>query len=249
MATIEENVQTWQRYDWKDSGSEWSEPWGSTADLWFHTLLPRIYRYLPTGTLLEIAPGHGRITEFLLPLCQSYVGVDVTPRCVEACQERFVGVEHASFQGGDGRSLGGVPDAAVDFAFSWDSLVHAEPEVLRSYAFELARTLRPGGHAFLHHSNFGQFLDLGSGEHVIENRHWRDGRMTAQQMRGFCGEAGLVCRSQELTQWIDDHLIDCISVVYRPREPHELAMQTKLAVHPDFGAECRSAARLRQLYS
>ena len=50
-----------------------------------------------------------------------------------------------------------VADRSVDFAFSFDSLVHADAEVLDAYAAELARTLAPDGVAFIHHSNLGAY--------------------------------------------------------------------------------------------
>ena len=50
-----------------------------------------------------------------------------------------------------------VGDAAVDFAFSFDSLVHVEAETLADYLAELARVLVPDGVGFLHHSNFGTY--------------------------------------------------------------------------------------------
>jgi hypothetical protein len=46
---------------------------------------------------------------------------------------------------------------SVDFAFSFDSLVHAEADVIQAYVEQLASILRPGGAAFIHHSNLGQY--------------------------------------------------------------------------------------------
>ena len=54
-------------------------------------------------------------------------------------------------------SLPMVEDQSIDFAFSFDSLVHVESDVLMGYLAELARTLKPEGVAFLHHSNYGSY--------------------------------------------------------------------------------------------
>ena len=43
-------------------------------------------------------------------------------------------------------------DASIDFAFSFDSLVHAEANILESYISELARVLKANAIAFIHHS-------------------------------------------------------------------------------------------------
>jgi hypothetical protein len=65
-----------------------------------------------------------------------------------------------------------IENGSIDFAFSFDSLVHAESDVMSSYAHELARVLKPGGVAFLHHSN----LDAVRRRSVLyEVRRARDG--------------------------------------------------------------------------
>src|SRR5687768_4980448 len=96
-------------------------------------LYPRVRQFLPAATILEIAPGHGRWTQYLLPLCERLIGVDVAANCVAACRERFAGDAHAEFHKNDGMSLPMVPDGKVDFAFSFDSLVHCERDVMQSY--------------------------------------------------------------------------------------------------------------------
>ena len=162
MPSIDANRNSWDKA-WGHDGDEWSQSWGSTESMWRGSIMPRIGRFLPAHSVLEIAPGRGRISEYLLPQCQQYVGVDLAAACVEACKTRFADVAHARFATTDGLTLTGVDDASVDFAFTWDSLVHADAEVLRSYLSELARVLRPGGAAFVHHSNLLAFVDEATG--------------------------------------------------------------------------------------
>jgi hypothetical protein len=50
-----------------------------------------------------------------------------------------------------------VGDGSIDFAFSFDSLVHVEADALASYVAGLARVLTEKGVAFLHHSNYGAY--------------------------------------------------------------------------------------------
>ncbi len=50
-----------------------------------------------------------------------------------------------------------VADGSIDFVFSFDSLVHAEEDVIRSYLDQLGQKLRPDGVGFLHHSNLGEY--------------------------------------------------------------------------------------------
>ena len=158
MPSVEENRAFWEsRYDWSHSGDEWSNMWGSPTSQWYGSILPRIRHFLPSPTILEIAPGMGRWTEFLLGSCDRLIGVDVTGRCVAACQARFASVDKATFFQNDGRTLPMIDDMSIDFAFSFDSLVHVGEDALESYVRELSRTLGPDGIAFLHHSNLGNF--------------------------------------------------------------------------------------------
>jgi ubiquinone/menaquinone biosynthesis C-methylase UbiE len=118
MPTLEWNSQEWDTsYQWSDAGDEWSEVWGGSETQWAATLLPRVRNFLPASTILEIAPGHGRWTQYLVKLCDIYIGIDLAANCIAACQERFKAASHASFFVNDGRSLPMVPDNSVDFVF------------------------------------------------------------------------------------------------------------------------------------
>lgn len=222
MPSIGENLRTWSTYDWRQGGDEWSSSWGGPRMQWWGTVFPRIQAFVPGRTIVEIAPGHGRFTQFLLGECRELIGVDITAACVDACQRRFA-TAHARFFVGDGRSLFAVADASVDFAFSFDSLVHVDPESIRGYCGELRRVLAPTGAAFLHHSNLGAYaatVDLGQ---PTQNPHWRDTAMSADHMVEFCREAGLSCVAQELLTWGSgsELLSDCFSVLTRPGSPFD----------------------------
>jgi SAM-dependent methyltransferase len=236
MPSIDANRANWNDPgNWRDHGEEWSQAWGGTANLWFGTLLPRLHAWLPAAHLLEIACGHGRITAHLLPLCARYTGVDLAPDCVARCRERFAGSTHATFLATDGRSLAGVGDASVDFACSWDSLVHAERDAIDGYLAELARVLRPGGFAWLHHSNLGAFAGA-DGKPSVPNRHWRASSVSAASVVARAVAVGLHCVAQELLQWGDANAIDCISVLRRPHAG-DPPPERREHGHPDFNAE------------
>ncbi len=92
MPTIKQNINTWSNDgSWKNSGEEWSEAWGSTANLWYGTLMPRIKNFVFCGHILEIAPGHGRITEYLRKCCEKLTIVDLNESCINICKEQFKG--------------------------------------------------------------------------------------------------------------------------------------------------------------
>lgn len=213
MPTIKENITQWTDYAWSQQGDEWSQVWGGSEYVWWGSIYPRVRNFLPSGTVLEIAPGFGRMTQFLKEYCERLVVVDLTPRCIEACRERFRGEDHITFHVNDGRSLEMIPDRSVDFVFSFDSLVHAEQDVLRSYVHELSRKLVPEGIGFLHHSNLGAFSDHAMGDYHEPGPHWRARSMSAELFRTFCVEAGLRCIGQEIINWGGEILHDCFSLI------------------------------------
>jgi ubiquinone/menaquinone biosynthesis C-methylase UbiE len=114
-----------------------------------------------------------------------------------------------------------VDDASIDFAFSFDSLVHAESDVVSSYVSELARVLKPGGVAFIHHSNLGTIRRLLWNKAKCRmfgipfDQHGRASSMSADKMREFAERSGMWCLQQELVPWGKgwQMLLDCMSTI------------------------------------
>jgi SAM-dependent methyltransferase len=225
MPSIEENKRTWEKsYEWSQEGDEWSGAWGSPVAQWEGCLYPRVFPFL-TGRILEIAPGHGRWTQFLQAYCSSLVAVDLSSACIEKCTRRFERFAHLEFHVNDGRTLPMVGDASIDFAFSFDSLVHVEADAIASYMNELARVLKPGAVAFIHHSNLGgirrslwnKLRRRMSG--IPFDQHWRATSMSADRMRAIVVESGMSCVQQEAIPWGNGwpELIDCITTIVNSR--------------------------------
>src|SRR6516225_7004394 len=147
------------KYDWTEAGEEWSQPWGSSAAQWAGTILPRIRQCLPAKTILEIAPGFGRWTHYLKDYCNKLWAVDKSNDCIDACRQRFASVSHVRCVLNDGRSLSMTPDGSVDFVFSFDSFVHPDREIVEAYLRQLGAKLKIGGKGFIHHSNFGEYVN------------------------------------------------------------------------------------------
>jgi len=186
---------------------------------WYGSILPRISAFLPTDAILEVAAGYGRWTAFLKDLCKRLIIVDLAEKCIDRCRQRFANCSHISYFVNDGKSLEMVIDGGVDFIFSFDSLVHAEEDVLKTYTAEFAKKLPPNGVAFVHHSNLGEYIHrievesrlskvpkllgllkrLGVGYKLADSS--RAPSMTAAKMATFAEECKLRCVSQELVTW------------------------------------------------
>lgn len=270
MPTIEENKQTWNAYAWSKNGDEWSRDFGGTEALWFFVLYPRIHRFLPASTILEIAPGFGRWTQFLKTHCRSLIAVDLSEKCIQHCKRRFASETHIQFHLNDGTSLAAVRDDSIDFAFSFDSLVHAEREVLEGYLTQLARKLTPDGIGFIHHSNLGAYpgrvrllryyerLPEGFQQKLLRRERIsailslnvysnRASSMTAGLFRGYCEKVNLKCIHQEIINWSKGTcLVDAISIFTKPNSRWDTA-RSSLNNH-DFVEGASVCSRLAKLY-
>ena len=150
--------KTWDKsYDWSRGGDEWTgqaEYCGQPCDDWKRSLLETFAQpnLTQTSVALEVAPGRGRWTEFLVANAAKVHLFDLNDSCIEACRQRFADVDHVTYCVNDGSSLPGVDAASVDFVWSYDSFVHMEADTIRGYLSEFARVLRPGGVAVIHHA-------------------------------------------------------------------------------------------------
>jgi SAM-dependent methyltransferase len=136
----------------------------------------------------------------------------------------------------DGLSLPYERNNSVDFIFSFDSLVHCEAGVLDAYLAECARILRPGGLAFLHHSNLGA-------HNTVPNayNHFRGQSTSAARVSARCNDVGLSVLVQEIVSWQGVDSLDCFSLVGKP--PISWFQQTVRVTNPEFWEDVKRLRR------
>ena len=241
-------------YEWIAAGEEWSEPWGGSAAQWFGSILPRIHPCLPAHTILEIASGFGRWSNYLKDHCRQLHLVDPAADCIEACRSRFAADPQVSCYVNDGRSLEMILNSSIDFVFTFDSLVHVQREILEAYLAHLADKLTEEGRGFIHHSNLGEYASsitrrarkLISKGKAVGADHQRDPEMTAKLFRELCEQHGLKCLSQELLNWRGRRLIDCFSMIARKDSKWQAAFVPFR--NPDFMLEAQLIQRRSRHY-
>ena len=212
--------------------------------------------------MLEIASGYGRWTHFLRNYATKLIAIDLAENCIEACKQRFAGDPRLSLYANDGKSLAMVEDNSLDFVFSYDSLVHADPEVLEAYLFELKGKMKENSVGFIHHSNFGEFRKeyayvmsipveirpLILNKKYAGPHHWRSQIMTAPLFREMCEKTGFQCISQELVNWgTEGLLIDSFSV-FTPKDS-KWSREPRIIENPWFMKEAENIRNLAGLYT
>src|SRR3954447_687880 len=149
-------------------GDQWGDPsLGRLALLWRRLrrgerppgdLAKVVKRYLcpyvtAEARVLEIGPGGGRWTQFLLPASE-IVLVDLNGEFFPYLEDRFR--EHAAklrFYETSGYELAGVETESVDFVFSFGTFVHIRPGGIDEYLGEIGRVLRPRGVASIQYAD------------------------------------------------------------------------------------------------
>jgi SAM-dependent methyltransferase len=198
-------------YMWSSDGHEWSKSFGTTEDLWNNHIFDKIKEFRGKK-ILEIAPGFGRITQFLSILAGELIVVDLNPFCIEKTRNKLKHHVLAYFVN-DGKSIPKVRNNSQDLVFSFDSFVHMHSNVTEEYIKEIYRVLKPGGQAFIHHSWF-----YGGSDNSTENIAGR-ANMNPERFKEIVNENGMEIISQDIIQFEPLDLwngTDCISVFRKP---------------------------------
>lgn len=154
-----EEQRIWNNeYMWTDNGHEWSKSFGTTENLWNKHIFDDIKEFRGKK-ILEIAPGYGRITQFLSILTSDLIVVDLNDNCIKKTKEKL-GHHVLAYFVNNGNDLPNVRDNSQDLVFSFDSFVHIHQNVIYDYLGEIYRVLKPGGKCYTHHSRIYGATDL-----------------------------------------------------------------------------------------
>ncbi len=159
--------------------------------------------------VVDLACGHGRNSTKLLPLATELIGIDIQASNIEVCRTRFATEPKASFLTNSGFDIADVPSGWATLIYTFDAMVHFEPEVVQNYLLDIHRALRPGGRAFMHHSNY------------TGGRDWRTNPssrnyMSLEMMRRFVADAGLNLVRQKAINWGSHTDLDGLTLVEKP---------------------------------
>lgn len=196
---------------WSMGGHEWSKSFGTTEDLWNNHIFDLIKEFRDKK-ILEIAPGFGRMTQFLSILAGELIVVDLNPLCIEKTKQKL-GHHVLAYFVNDGKSIPKVRNNSQDLVFSYDSFVHMHANVTEEYIKEIHRVLKPGGSSFIHHSWL-----YGGRENSVENIAGR-ANMSPEQFKEIVEKYGMEVVSQTPIKFKEVGLwdgMDCITFFRKP---------------------------------
>jgi SAM-dependent methyltransferase len=173
----------------------------------------RLFKELDLTCVLELACGHGRHAEKLREQAQTVILVDINVGNIEFCRTRFKEFSQFRYVLTNGYSLDTVQERECSAILSYDAMVHFDSDVVRAYLQEMARVLKPGGRALIHHSNYS----ANPGGDVHNNPCWRN-FMTEQLFHHYAARSGLRRLASKLMDWEGHPALDCLTLLERPAD-------------------------------
>jgi SAM-dependent methyltransferase len=159
--SVEALRRTWSHYaqEWdrrpdlnlgrKTLGDEWGEP--AFAERIVDDLSAP---YLgPDVDVLELGCGGGKFSALLRARTRRLVCADISPDMLARARVHVGDGDDVEYHQLNGRDFAGVPDRSVDMIFSYDVLLHLQPQNIFSYLRDARRILRPRGIFMLHAIN------------------------------------------------------------------------------------------------
>jgi SAM-dependent methyltransferase len=124
-----------------------------------------------SGKLLEVGCGEGRGVEELLPLSESYIGLDKIGEIIEILQKRFPGVD---FRQTVIPPFVGFADNSFDTIVSFQVIEHIPNDKL--FLQEIYRMLKPGGKAIISTPNIA---------YTLSRNPWHEREYKPQELIGL----------------------------------------------------------------
>ncbi len=159
--------------------------------------------------VLDLAAGHGRNSQFLLPLAEHLTISDIQPGNIEACRKRFGNDARIDYQVGNGYDFQPLAAGSLTLVYCFDAMVHFDSDVVRAYLRDTRRVLAPGGRAFLHHSNY-------TGGHDWRTSPNARNFMLRELFAHYALKEGLAIVRQQVINWGTVVAGDCLSLVEKP---------------------------------
>jgi ubiquinone/menaquinone biosynthesis C-methylase UbiE len=206
----ETEAAVWENSPYYQEAEKWTWLFWSEEQ----AFLP-LFSQLEIRSLLELACGHGRHSEYVLSSfgdrVKSLFMMDILQSNIDWCQKRIGNQGKVKCVRNSGTGFQPVEDASITAIFCYDAMVHFHRDVVQSYLDDAQRVLTPEGKALFHHSNYAEDASAS----FSENPHAR-AYMSASLFRAYAVEAGLKVVSQRTLTWGNHADLDCLTLLQRP---------------------------------
>lgn len=131
-------------------GLEWGDPETSEPLVYIrrHFLVPYL---APSATVLEIGPGGGRWTRYMLSVKKLYV-IDFYQELLDELKSNFRSADLVLVKN-NGNDFPGVANESVDFIFSFGTFVHLDIEIIDRYLENMKPLLKPTSNVVIHYAD------------------------------------------------------------------------------------------------
>lgn len=127
-----------------------------------------------SGKLLEVGCGEGRGVETLLPLAESYLGLDKIQEVIDMLREKFPNV---NFEQAVIPPFHGIDDNSYDTVVSFQVIEHIPNDKL--FLQEIYRVLKPSGKAIISTPNIN---------HTLSRNPWHEREYKPEELIRLCEE-------------------------------------------------------------
>jgi phospholipid N-methyltransferase len=168
-------------------GYEWGNPETCPPLTYIrdHFVCPYISR---SQIALEVGPGGGRWTKYLLGFKELYV-VDYHSELLQELRRNY-DTPNMVFIKNNGTDFPGVNDKTIDYLFSFGVFVHLDTEIIDGYLSHIGRVIKPGANVVIQYSDKTKIL-------AQTNVGFSDN--TPERMRQMVLEKGYEILEEDLT--------------------------------------------------
>lgn len=192
---------------WQPSHDYFSQAEPYMEAQWENLVLPFI-KDCDFSSVLDLAAGHGRNSVFLAELAGRITLMDIQAGNIEFCKRRFSENQNMAFHVSSGYDMRPLEDSSITLIYCFDSMVHFDSDVIRSYLRDARRVLRPGGRGFFHHSNY-------TGGHDWRANPAGRSFMSKELFAHYALKEGIRIVRQRVIPWAGNPTGDCLSLVER----------------------------------
>ena len=121
--------------------------------------LERLVGVNDDDVILEIGCGVGRVGKVLAPVCQRWIGTDVSENMLGHAADRLAEFDNVELVATSGWDLKPIESGSIDVVYCTVVFMHLDEWERYNYVLEARRILRPGGRLYI--DNFNLLSDQG----------------------------------------------------------------------------------------